>query len=183
MIAAPGVNETASPQLVVGKNGQVAIAYYGSTNSPGIPFPPPCSGFASVNCPGYEHETWNAYITETWDALSRQPLFWSATLNDPAQPVWYGYTLASMQVRSSNGTIGFAGGGNTLTPPGFTGIDYFGMTMAADNTPWIAIDQQCPLAKPNGNPNCSQAQSGEEADGLFTLVGRLVSVHGEEDDE
>jgi hypothetical protein len=181
MIAAPGVNETAAPQLVVGKNGQVAVAYYGSTNSPGIPFPPPCSGFASVNCPGYEHETWNAYITETWDALSRQPLFWSATLNDPAQPVWYGYTLTAMQVTSANGSVTFAGGGNTLPPPGFTGIDYFGMTMALDNTPWIAIDQQCPLAKPNGNPNCSQATSGEEADGLFTLVGRLVRVHGEDD--
>jgi hypothetical protein len=179
MIAAPGVNETAEPQLVVGKNGQVAVAYYGSKNSPGIPFPASCGG-ASVNCPGYEHETWNAYITETWDALSQQPLFWSATLNDPAQPVWYGYTPAATQVRSSDGSIKFAGGGNALAT-GFSGVDYFGMAMAPDNTPWVAIDQECPLAKPNGNPNCSHAQSGGDLDlGLYALVGRLVRVQEED---
>ena len=85
MIAAPGVNEAALPQLVAGATGQVAIAYYGSKNSPGRPFPPACSG-DSLNCPGYERETWSTYITETWNALDQQPVFWSATLNPPAQP-------------------------------------------------------------------------------------------------
>jgi hypothetical protein len=107
MIAAPGVNEAAVPQLVAGARGQVAVAYYGSRNAP-IPFPPDCiigsatipnlSGngvvytflleAASVSCPGYEKQTWDTYVTETWNALERKPLFWSATLNDHDKPTW-----------------------------------------------------------------------------------------------
>jgi hypothetical protein len=49
---------------------------------------------ASSTCPGYENETWNTYVTETFNPLSHHPLFWSATLNDPAQPVWYGLGTA-----------------------------------------------------------------------------------------
>jgi hypothetical protein len=41
MIAAPGVNEAAIPQLVAGERGQVAVAYYGSRNAP-RPLPPDC---------------------------------------------------------------------------------------------------------------------------------------------
>jgi hypothetical protein len=181
MIAAPGVNETAAPMVVAGKRGQVAVAYYGSKNSPGIPFPPPCPfGVVSLNCPGYQNERWDAYITESWDALSMQPLFWSAALNDPADPVWYGYTFTAMRVTSLTGSVTFAGGAGAF--PSLEGsIDYFGMTMGPDNTPWAAFTQECPFGQPNGNRNCSQAMGGN-ADGLFTLVGRLVRVHGEGDE-
>lgn len=48
MIAAPGVNEAAEPQLVAGAAGQVAVSYYGSKNSPGLPFPPPCTSASST---------------------------------------------------------------------------------------------------------------------------------------
>ena len=181
MIAAPGVNETSVPQLVAGKRGQVAVAYYGSKNSPGRPFPPPCSGVASVECAGYENEIWDAYVTEAFDALAKKPLFWSATLNDPADPVWYGYTPTAMRVHSASGVV-FAGNLGAYRPPNRSGhLDYFGMTMAPDNTPWAAFSQECPFGQPRGNRNCSQATGGQ-LDGQFILVGRLVGAHGKEDE-
>ncbi len=176
MIAAPGVNEAAEPQLVAGAAGQVAVSYYGSKNSPGLPFPPPCTS-ASSTCPGYEKETWDTYITETWNALERQPVFWSATLNNPTQPTWYGVTPSGLRVPN-----GFAGGSDagTVGGPSLSGrMDYYGMTMAPDDTPWVGFAQECPFGLPiGGNPNCSQTVGGPN-NGLFGMVGRLVRIRGE----
>ena len=61
-----------------------ALAQLGKTTARRPPFPPACNGL-STSCPGYEKETWNTYVTESWNALDRHPLFWSASLNDPAQ--------------------------------------------------------------------------------------------------
>jgi hypothetical protein len=182
MIAAPGVNETAEPQLVSGKRGQVAVAYYGSKNSPGIPIPEACSGAVSTQCPGFEHETWNTYITESWDALSKNPVFWSAPLNDPRNPTWYGLTPSAMRISTPTG-IQYVEGGVGF--PGFTAnIDYFGMTMAPDDTAWVAFDQECVLGQNlfAGNPNCSFAAGGIH-DGLFGLAGRLVRAQGKDEDD
>jgi len=184
MIAAPGVNEAALPQLVAGATGQVAIAYYGSKNSPGRPFPPPCSG-PSLNCPGYEQETWSTYITETWNALDRQPLFWSATLNPPAQPTWYGATPSEIGVLGQPGLSGGAVAGGTaygdfadIGGPSLSGrMDYFGMMMAPDGTPWVGFNQECPFGLPvNGNPNCPSKLTGTAPDGAFGMVGRLLRI-------
>jgi hypothetical protein len=172
MIGAPGVNEAAEPLLVAGARGQVAVTYYGSKNSPGVPFPPPCTG-PSVLCPGYEHETWDTYITETFNGLRRHPLFWSATLNDPTQPTWYGVTPLSMRVAN-----GFSGGSSagTVGGPALSGrMDYYGMTLAPTNTPWVGFVQECPFGLPvPGNPNCPSTLTGAPTDGLFGMVGRLV---------
>jgi hypothetical protein len=183
MMAAPGVNETAELQLVVGARGQVAVSYYGSKNAP-LPFPPACNGGASLSCPGYENETWNTYVTETWNALAKQPLFWSASLNDPADSTWYGFTPSSLRIETPSG-IGFGGSGNAL--PGSQGtntsghIDYYGMAMAPDNTPWVGFVQECPFGLPvGGNPNCGQAAGGAN-DGLWGLVGRLVRAQHDEE--
>src|SRR4029077_7039525 len=111
MIAAPDVKEAAIPYLVAGAQGQVAVTYYGSKNAPS-PFPPPCfpvpqgprpSSFTAPqgptpDCPGYENEKWDTYVTESWNALDTQPVFWSATLNDPAQPTWYGCSPSEIGV-------------------------------------------------------------------------------------
>jgi hypothetical protein len=191
MIAAPGVNEAAEPQLVAGVNGQVAVAYYGSKNAP-VPFPPDCvTGSATVpnlsgngviytflvdapslSCPGYEKETWDTYITETWNALGGQPLFWSATLNDPDKPTWFGATPSGMR-EAGGWAVGHASGAGNM--------DYFGLTMAPDNTAWVGFVQECPFGLPvAGNPNCSQAVGGPN-DGEFAMVGRLISVPREVD--
>lgn len=192
MIGAPGVNEAAEPELVVGARGQVAVTYYGSTNSPGVPFPPVCiasvSGVPpsvysfetnSVDCPAYANETWNTYITESFDAQERNPLFWSATLNDSSQPTWYGLTPSGLSVPGEP----FAIGADALTafsgPNGGGHTDYYAMTMAPDGTPWVGYFQECPLGMPvAGNPNCPSNLTGAATDGLFGMVGRLVFERG-----
>jgi hypothetical protein len=194
MIAAPSVKEAALPELLADGTGHVAVAYYGSTNI-SLPFPPMC-GFdlggmgpnPVLSCPGYENEKWNMYITETWDAASRQPLFWSAPLNDPAQPVWYGCSPSEMGVvRVDENFIspnppGFEGGCQpTVGGPAAGGrIDYYGVNMAPDGTPWVGFGQACPLGLPvPGNPNCPATLTGAPTDALWGMVGRLVRVQEE----
>jgi hypothetical protein len=192
MIGAPEVNEAAEPQLVTGAKGQVAVTYYGSKNSPGVPFPAACivsaSGTApsiysfetdSVDCPAYEKETWSTYVTESFNAQDRNPLFWSATLNKPSQPTWYGLTPSGLPVPAQP----FAVGSDALTA--FTGAnggghtDYYGMTMAPNGTPWVGFFQECPRGLPvPGNPNCPSTLTGTSSDGLFGMVGRLVFEPG-----
>jgi hypothetical protein len=200
MIAAPGVNEAVEPQLVVGATGQVAVSYYGSKNAP-LPFPPPCIigsptgnlGFgylsegASLGCPAYASETWDTYMTETFNALDRQPLFWSATLNDPADSTWYGISPSALRIPEP--PPGVTGGINDEYPGGATAeangsgrADYFAITMAPDDTPWVGFVQECPYGLPVlGNPNCPSTLTGTNSDGLFGFVGRLVRVRGERD--
>jgi hypothetical protein len=173
MIAAPGVNEAAEPVLVAGANGQVAVSYYGSTNAP-LPFPTACAGF-SLACPGYYYETWDTYVTETFDAPYSNPLFWSATLNDPAYPTWYGVTPSSVRIDDDTA---FDSGSTAGTPggPSVSGrMDYYAGTMAPDGTAWFGFVQQCPLGMPVlDNPNCPKTLKGTGPDGLFGMVGRLV---------
>jgi hypothetical protein len=188
MIAAPDVKEAFEPELVAGARGQVAVTYYGSKNPP-VPFPSesdctssvffflPGYGFVSQTCPGYEHETWNTYVTETFDALAEQPLFWSATLNDPARPTFFGETPTAMRLLSQ----GPFTWGNLVNTVGARGFDYFGMTMAPDYTPWVGFFQACPFGHPiPGNPVCDQAAGGPN-DGIWGLVGRLVRIRSDAD--
>jgi hypothetical protein len=195
MIAAPGVKETAIPQLVAGARGQVAVSYYGSKNAP-LPFPPRCivgvsalSGnlleAPAVSCAGYEHETWDTYVTESWDALNAQPLFWSATLNDPAYPTWYGVSPSSIRVigpKGPNYAIGATAGSGPFKSGGR--LDYYGMTMAPNGTPWIGFAQACPFGLPvAANPTCPTTLTGSTNDGLIGLVGRLVRARAREDSD
>jgi len=189
MIAAPGVTETAVPQLVAGARGQVAVAYYGSRNAP-LPFPTPCAGF-SLGCPGYENETWSTYVTETWNGLETHPLFWSATLNDPSHPTWYGVSPSAMRVGETVYEGGAFGGGvasgdfASVGGPSFSGrMDYFGAAMAPDDTAWVGFIQQCPNGRRlDGNPNCPSNLQGTAPDAAFGMVGRLVRAHGNIDDD
>jgi hypothetical protein len=201
MIGAPGVNEAALPRLVTGARGQVAVAYFGSTNSPGAAFPPPCTDSVATGCPVWQNVTWNTYITETFNALHRQPLFWSATLNGPAQPTWYGCSASSLGVIRLDESNPFQSG------PGFTGgcspgiagseegaagsevgtantamgrQDYIGMDMAPGNTPWVGFGQACPLGLPvPSNPRCPSTLTGGPSDASWGVAGRLVHVQGE----
>ena len=192
MIGAPGINEAALAQLVAGARGQVAVAYYGSKNAT-IPFPASCfpvtpgvrarpatpapapqvrTPVPTPSCPGDEQEVWDTYITESWNALDAQPLFWSVTLNAPSQPTWYGcspmYTGVTRWDENFTAGAGFTRG----CYPGLT-LDYYGAAMGPDNTAWVGYAQQCPIGKSvpgTPNPNCPTGTGG-----LFALIGRLVS--------
>jgi hypothetical protein len=195
MISAPGVQETAIPGLVAGSKGQVAVTYYGSKNPP-LPFPPRCivgvsalSGnlleAAALSCPGYEHETWNTYVTESWNALDSKAVFWSAPLNDPATPTWYGVSPSAIHVVGPTGP-NFAIGATAGSGPSKQGgrLDYYGVAMAPDGTPWVGYAQACPFGLPvAGNPNCPSTLTGTSSDGLFGMVGRLVRDDDGEEDE
>ncbi|MGH2735465.1 MAG: hypothetical protein ACRDKZ_07795 [Actinomycetota bacterium] len=90
MVGAPRVNETNLPSLAVGRRGAVAVAYYGTTNGPGAPFKNEVECDAITSCPdpkAYDKSTWNAYVTVSNRALSRSPLLYSTTVNDPGQPL------------------------------------------------------------------------------------------------
>ena len=65
MLAAPGVQSVRRIAVAVRKRGQVAIAYPGTTDG----------------------EHFNGYITESRNVLIGRPRFWSAPVNDPAEPL------------------------------------------------------------------------------------------------
>jgi len=65
MIAAPGVQAVRRVAVAVRRRGEVALAYLGATD--GTHF--------------------NGYITQSHNVLSGRPRFWSASVNDPSQPL------------------------------------------------------------------------------------------------
>lgn len=80
MVGAPGVNEANLATIDVGKPGAVAIAYMGTTNSPGAPWE------RSM----YTKTSWNAYVMTTTDALTRNPKLHTGIINDPRDPIFRG---------------------------------------------------------------------------------------------
>lgn len=74
MIAPPGVTEVNFPVIDAGTEGRIAISFPGSTD-------PDRSGGS---------RPWNHYVVVSADALAEQPLFLSATANDPADPIHRG---------------------------------------------------------------------------------------------
>ena len=81
---APSVKETNLPQIDVRGPGKIAIVYYGSTNSPY----PKCK--RKCDAASYLKTTWNAYVTISGNALARNPLFVTGTVNDPKDPLHRG---------------------------------------------------------------------------------------------
>jgi hypothetical protein len=74
MVAAPGVDVVTEVGITAGSPGHVAISYLGS----------PDGG-----------HNFDGYLTESWQAASRAPVFWSAAVNNPAQPLMSGDTATS----------------------------------------------------------------------------------------
>jgi hypothetical protein len=180
MIAAPGVTEAALPSLVAGLPGQVAFTYYGSLNSPGPPFPPPPEDLVATGTAAWADVTWNVYITETFDGLAPRPFLWSAAINDPASPSWYGASPSSQGpiTMQSNPWGSPPGGLPAIGSQPMAGrlaghVDYYGMNMAPDHTPWIAYYQACVNGQPVGNNPYTVRANGLETDAIFAMVGCL----------
>lgn len=83
MIGPPGLKEASLPAIDIGRDGRIAIAYMGSMNAPGGEAP-------DGEGPEYAAVTWNGYITVTDMALSRDPIFYTASINDPLDPLVIG---------------------------------------------------------------------------------------------
>ncbi|MGH2740081.1 MAG: sialidase family protein [Actinomycetota bacterium] len=112
MIGPPGVNETLLPSIAIGATGKIAIHYMGTENSP-------WNGREATG--SYEDTQWNGYITMTTNALAKRPVFYTASINDPKEPLW----------------IGPCG----PDPDRCGWGDFFDVVIAEDGTPWsVAID-------------------------------------------
>ncbi len=83
MIGPPGLREGLLPGLTIGADGKIAVFYMGSENSPWDPEKKKAQGI-------WDKERWNAYVTMTVNALDANPVFYTATLNDPADPMHVG---------------------------------------------------------------------------------------------
>ncbi len=84
MVGPPGLKEAWGPTIDVGDVGKIALGYVGSTNAP---------GGKSPDGVGEEYDylvTWNGYITTSVNALSRQPRFFSASVNRRSDPLLRG---------------------------------------------------------------------------------------------
>ncbi len=78
MIGAPGVKHAQYPVMITAKElGHVAISYLGS---------PQRFGFINLTY-APDARPYDGYICETFNGLDPDPVFWSATVNDPAEPL------------------------------------------------------------------------------------------------
>ncbi len=91
MIGAPGLKEANLPGLDVGAPGKVAVVYMGSENSP---FRPGGGGRGECTaigaCTGkedYSKTTWNGYMAVSPNALDKNPLFFTGTVNNKRDPL------------------------------------------------------------------------------------------------
>jgi hypothetical protein len=99
-VGAPGVMTSAYPDLAIRSPGYVVVEYYGSAG-------------ARTKGDGYfssDELPYSAYITLTTDLFASRPVFWSATFNDPATPVFTGLTFevseyAGYPVFAGDGTV------------------------------------------------------------------------------
>lgn len=153
MIGAPGLKEAGLAEVIVGGVGKLAVVYMGSENSPGGPFPEPLCPADPLSCVGagpgdprdYSKVTWNGYMMQTVDALSADPTFMSATVNDPGDPL----------IR------GTCGPGNCQAVE-----DLIDIRIGPDGTAWAALIDGCEKDCATGERMTNNAESG--------VVGRLV---------
>jgi hypothetical protein len=112
-VAPPGLKEANLPALTVAGTGKLALAYFGSYDSPGAPWDPEAYGDTS----------WHQVMTMSVDALSADPTFLTATANDPADPVARG---ACNIVRCNDAVK-----------------DFISAETGPDGTPWVALVDGC----------------------------------------
>ena len=134
-VGAPGVTEANLVVVEAGAGGQVAIGALVSTDAPAGVKPAvavECRDGPCTDAIFYEDVTWHASLTMTADALAEAPLFVTAILNDPSEPI----------VR------GACGPGRCKSNADFTDL-----TIDAQGKPWMAFvacpDGQCPT-RPTG---------------------------------
>lgn len=148
MIGPPGLREANLPSLAIGGPGGAAVTYMGSENSPHKPRTQECTATSSCPTPDeYKDTTWNGYFTVTRNALAKEPLFYSGTVNDKSDPL----------VR------GACGPGRCQAV-----YDFIDVTVDRSGTVWGAFVDGCTLI-------CGTSQ-GVTSSGREGVLGRLVGL-------
>ena len=158
-VGPPRLKEATLPHITVGGVGKVAVVYYGSTNSPGKPFPQnddckdkmvECfSNLFFLNPPdpkSYENTTWNGYMTVSDDVLGNAPTFLTVTMNDPNDPF----------VRGPCGPIRCK-----------SVYDFIDVVIDKQGRPWAAYVDICLLGCATGDSKTNQGNEGI----LGTIIG------------
>ncbi|MGH2734825.1 MAG: sialidase family protein [Actinomycetota bacterium] len=106
MIGPPGIQRSSLPAIDIGDDGKIAITYAGSET------------------PGKKQKKWrwNGYITMTADALAKDPVFYTGTMNAPSDP---------LQIGECGDTRCHSLG------------DFFDVSIGPDGTPWVAFVDAC----------------------------------------
>lgn len=90
-VAPPGLREANLPSIASKGKGKIAITYMGSNNSPNDP--DVRCGNDSKPCPQtaeYAETSWDGVMTISADALSKNPTFYSSTVNHRRDPIYRG---------------------------------------------------------------------------------------------
>ncbi len=114
MVGAPGLTEVALATLDADAPGKVAIAYYGTDDVSG-----------KIDKRRYEDARWNFYLTMSADVFARDPVFYSASMNDPSDPV----ALRECGPRRC-----------------YDALDFIDVVVGPDGTPWTSFVDNCTLA-------------------------------------
>ena len=122
-MTAPGVTSV-NQWFVAERGAEVAVSYLATTGS--------ASGL-------------DGYLTVTRNALAANPLFWSATVNPPGQPIFDG------------------------SPPSARD-DFIGADIAPDGTPWASFFTSCRAG--DTKPGCAGQDGDPQASGA--AAGRLA---------
>ncbi|HVF53740.1 MAG TPA: sialidase family protein [Actinomycetota bacterium] len=135
-ISPPKVNEAWGAFVDAGAPGRIAVNYVGTTNSPGGPFcvrplPPFLSPTDCETAAGdpprdeseYDNTTWDGYISVTVDALSPDPVFLTAAVTPPGDPLLRGGTCEATRCGAQ--------------------YDFLDTEIAPDGTPWAAFVDAC----------------------------------------
>jgi hypothetical protein len=129
MIAPPGVAEADLPRVAAFTPGKIAVVYLGSTNASGRP---PYYAYCNVllsTCSdeNYAGVRWNGYMAQIDDLFDADPIVRTATVNDPAQPLFVGGCSADGACMAN--------------------LDFIDVHFAADGTAWGAFVDDCALKR------------------------------------
>lgn len=132
MIGPPGIQRSSLPAIDIGDDGKIVLTYIGS------------------QMPGKEKDSsWNGYITMTADALAKDPVFYTGTMNAPSDPLHRGGGCGDTRCHSLG--------------------DFFDVTIGPDGTPWVAFVDACWESPRKCIPTFNTVGIRGEA-----VVGRLV---------
>jgi hypothetical protein len=144
-IAQPGVDYVTRVAVAVNFPGHVALAYTGTT--------------------GGILGSFNGYITQSWDALGKDPIFVGASVNNPSQPIMS--SAYAENISSNKGRIW------TLSPVfGPDGSVWAGFHCGNFTTGVTTGVPAASITCPNG------AAAPSAAPLAFGVVGRLANDHG-----